>query len=89
MDVEVLPDGSLLVSDEQNGVIYRISYNAHTPSNNNTKDEGSTVEVVTILLLTVITLGLLRIVQQKGGVSLFRHRRDASNHPEQQSLVNG
>ncbi|HEY0905914.1 MAG TPA: SMP-30/gluconolactonase/LRE family protein, partial [Methylophilus sp.] len=29
-DVLQLPDGSLLVSDDYNGVIYRISYNAHT-----------------------------------------------------------
>ena len=27
VDVEVSPDGSLLISDDQNGVIYRVVYN--------------------------------------------------------------
>ena len=30
MDVATLKDGSLLVSDEQNGATYRISYDAKT-----------------------------------------------------------
>jgi glucose/arabinose dehydrogenase len=28
VDIEVMPDGSLLVSDDQAGAIYRISYRA-------------------------------------------------------------
>ena len=32
VDVEVMADGSLLVSDDQNGVIYRIAYGAGGPS---------------------------------------------------------
>jgi glucose/arabinose dehydrogenase len=30
VDLEVMADGSMLVSDDQNGVIYRISYEAET-----------------------------------------------------------
>jgi glucose/arabinose dehydrogenase len=30
VDVEVMADGALLVSDDKNGVIYRISYNTET-----------------------------------------------------------
>jgi glucose/arabinose dehydrogenase len=30
VDLEVMADGSMLVSDDRNGVIYRISYEAET-----------------------------------------------------------
>jgi glucose/arabinose dehydrogenase len=31
VDVQVLNDGSLLVSDDYKGVVYRISYKSHNP----------------------------------------------------------